>query len=88
LILPDVNLLVYAVDETGPWHDAARTWWENTLNASTPVALCYASILDFIRLTTNARIFQSPLGVDEALEIVESWLERPNTRLISPGIRH
>jgi predicted nucleic acid-binding protein len=40
MILPDVNLLVYAVDATSPNHERARRWWDDTLSSSTTVGLC------------------------------------------------
>jgi hypothetical protein len=88
MILPDINLLVYAVDANSPFHPKARRWWEEVLSSDQPVGLCYPSILGFIRLTTNRHVFRSPLGVRQALGIAESWLAQPNTRLLSPTGRH
>ena len=88
MILPDVNLLVSAIDQTIPFHHRARSWWDNILSSTEPVGLCYPSILGFIRLTTNRRLFDSPLSIDEALAQVHSWLEQPNTRVIVPTARH
>lgn len=72
MILPDVNLLVYAIDETNPFHKQSREWWDELLSSTEPVGLCYPAILGFIRLTTNRRIFESPLSVDTAVGYVES----------------
>ena len=54
MMLPDVNLLVYAVDETSPFHAPARRWWDDTLSSTAEVGRCCPSILGFIRLTTLA----------------------------------
>jgi toxin-antitoxin system PIN domain toxin len=88
VILPDINLLIYAVDETSPFHESARNWWDNQLSSTQPVGLCYPSILGFIRLTTNRRVFAEPLTIAEAIEQVQSWFDQPNTRLILPTERH
>jgi predicted nucleic acid-binding protein len=32
VIIPDINLLVYAHNEQAPQHAMAREWWENLLN--------------------------------------------------------
>jgi toxin-antitoxin system PIN domain toxin len=88
MILPDVNLLVYAIDETSSFHSDAKNWWDEILSSSGSIALCYPSVLGFIRLVTNRRIFESPLSVGEALEYVESWLAQPNTTLVVPTPRH
>lgn len=88
MILPDVNLLVYAVDTASPFHAQARRWWEEVLSSDQPVGLCYTSLLGFVRLTTNRRVVESPFVVGQALDIAESWLEQPNVRLLAPTGRH
>ena len=88
MILPDVNLLVYSIDETSPFHRGARVWWESVLSSTEPVGLCYPSILGFIRLVTNRRLFEKPLTVNIAIEHVERWFGQPNTMLIVPTTRH
>ena len=88
MMLPDVNLLVYAVDETSPFPAPARRWWDDTLSSTAEVGLCYPSILGFIRLTTNRRVFESPLSIGDALHRVQSWLDQPNAVLLAPTPRH
>ena len=88
MILPDVNLLIYAVDETSAFHSGAKTWWDGALSSSQIVGLCYPSMLGFIRLVTNRRVFASPLSITEALEYVDSWLTQPNTTIVVPTPRH
>ncbi len=88
MILPDVNLLVYSIDETSPFHGDARTWWDGVLSSTGIVGLCYPSLLGFIRLVTNRRVFESPLSIGDALEHVESWLAQPNVTLVVPTGRH
>jgi toxin-antitoxin system PIN domain toxin len=88
MILPDVNLSVYAIDETSSFHSDVKNWWDEVLSSSGSIALCYPSVLGFIRLVTNRRIFESPLSVGEALEYVESWLAQPNATLVVPTPTH
>ena len=88
MIVPDVNLLVYAVDATSPFHTRARGWWDDTLSSSADVGLCYPSVLGFVRMTTNRRVFDSPLQVADALEYVQGWLNQPNAVLLTPTGRH
>jgi toxin-antitoxin system PIN domain toxin len=88
VILPDVNLLVYAVDESSVFHSDAKTWWDGVLSSSRIVGLSYPSMLGFIQLVTNRRVFTTPLSVNEALEYVESWLAQPNTTIVVPTPRH
>lgn len=88
MIIPDVNLLVYAHDATSRRHEAARDWWETLLNGTTRVGLPWNAILGFIRISTHAGILQTPLDVGGACGRVRSWIARPQTILIHPGDRH
>ena len=88
MILPDVNLLVYAIDETSPFHTGARRWWETALSSSGTVGLCHPVVLGFVRLVTNRHVFSAPLLVGVALDNVQQWLDRPNVALLTPTDRH
>jgi uncharacterized protein len=86
--LPDVNLLLYAYDQRSPRHAAAKTWLEQTLSGSETVALAWAVLLSFIRMTTRRVINTKPLGVREAVGFVEEWLAQPCTTVVAPTGRH
>ena len=88
MILHDVNLLVYAVDESSPFHQSTNAWWNESLSASVPVGLCYPSILGFLRLVTNRRVFTDPLPLPSASALLEEWIEQPNTTFVLPTARH
>lgn len=88
MILPDVNLLVYAYDSTSRRHEVARIWWEGCLNGSQMIGLPWVLLLGFIRLLTNPRIFQNPYSPEEVLELVGTWLELPHIRIIHPSNDH
>ena len=86
--LLDLNLLLYALDESSPLHDDARPWVERALSGPETVALAWNVLLGFIRLSTRATVFSSPLRVDEALDVVVGWLEQPAVTVIHPTERH
>ena len=86
--LPDVNLLVYAYDLSSPRNDLALSWLEETLSGSETVALAWPAMLGFIRISTNPAIFQQALTPEEALDLVDSWLELPPVTLVHPTHRH
>ena len=88
MIVPDVNLLVYSVDAASPFHVGARRWWDGVLSSDSEVGLCYPSILGFLRMTTNRRVFESPLAIVDGLNRVQTWLDQPNTVLLAPTDRH
>lgn len=88
MIVPDVNVLIHAYNTDVPEHPAARRWWEQTLNGRRPVALSWASILGFLRLSTNRIVLASPLRPAEAIRHVRNWLVHPNTQIVTPGEEH
>lgn len=87
-MIPDLNLLMYAVDREAPDHEVALGWWEGTLSGSETVGLAWTVLLGFIRLTTNARVVRSPLEPAEALGHVDRWLALPVTTVVDPTDRH
>ena len=84
----DVNVLLYAVDETSPQHDRARAWLEAVLSSTETVALTWPVLLAFVRLTTRSAVFATPMTADEALDIVDGWLAQPTVVLVHPTDRH
>ncbi|MFM1848670.1 MAG: hypothetical protein RL417_2144 [Pseudomonadota bacterium] len=88
MILPDINLLVYAYDESSPFHAGAKRWLSTLLDGRREVGFPLVSILGFIRLTTNPKIFREPLSMTEACSIVEEWLKTPQAAVLSPGGKH
>jgi toxin-antitoxin system PIN domain toxin len=88
MIVPDVNLLLYAVMSNSLRHDRARTWWMGALNGTERVGLAEPALFGFLRLSTNRRVFVRALPADEAIELVESWLAQPQVEVLRSGTRH
>jgi toxin-antitoxin system PIN domain toxin len=88
VIIPDVNLLLYAYDSSSPSHERARSWWEHALSGREPVRLPWVTILGFVRIGTHSRVFARPMSVAEATGHVDSWLMQPVADVIEPGPRH
>lgn len=87
MIVPDVNLLVYAHDSTSPQHQKAKKWWENLLSGSEPVGLPVLVGLAFVRLATHPTLNENPMTVAEARGRVGSWLETPVTQWLTGSPR-
>lgn len=88
MILPDVNLLVYAYNVRAPQHARALDWWTKCLEGTDGVALAWAVIAGFVRITTSRRIFPNPLSVLEATERVGDWLALPQVQIVHPAQDH
>ncbi len=87
-MLVDANILLYAVDETSPFHPRARAWLEEALNGTRRVGIAWQTLAAFLRIVTNPRAVAEPLGPAEAWDLVESWLEAPTTWVPEPGPAH
>ncbi len=88
MILPDINLLVYAYNEDAPLHSASKAWWERCLSGAEPVGLAWVVLLGFIRLMSSRRALLEPMPAGEAVEHCRAWLGQPNTRIVTPGPSH
>jgi toxin-antitoxin system PIN domain toxin len=88
VIVPDINMLLYAHVSGFAEHGEARRWWEGLLNGHTQVGLAAPVLFGFIRLGTHHRILDLPIPVDRALGLVERWLSRSNVQFLLPGPRH
>jgi toxin-antitoxin system PIN domain toxin len=74
LILVDANLLVYAHVRSFPQHARARDWLDAQLSRRAPVGLPWPSLVAFLRIVTNPRVFQQPEPMNEAWRQVGAWL--------------
>jgi len=77
VIIPDVNLLVYATMTGTPHHRPAIVWWQDALNGREPVGLAPVVVMGFVRISTNARIFDGALPTETAIDYVQQWAARP-----------
>ncbi len=88
MIIPDVNVLLYAEIDAFPQHERAKAWWEEVLNSDAPVGIAPVCLFGFLRLVTSRKVFREPLGVEEAIGRVQRWFEQPNVASLVPGSQH
>ncbi len=88
MILVDANLLLYATITDYPQHGSARAWLEAQLNAPPRVGVPWVSLLAFLRISTNARLFPKPFSVADAWARVGDWLDLPNVWIPIETERH
>jgi toxin-antitoxin system PIN domain toxin len=88
MIVPDVNLLVYAYNCDAPRHSAAKKWWEDQMSGFREIGIPWVVAMGFLRLMTNPKVMERPMSALEALAGIRSWMERPMVRIIVPGPRH
>lgn len=89
MLLPDVNVLVYAhVEDSTPDHRAYAEWLTRLATGPEPFALSLLVIAGFVRVATNQRIFDPPSTLDQSFAFVASLLARPTARVVGPGPDH
>lgn len=86
--LIDLNVFVYAIDESSTRHEAARDWTQDALSGPGTIGLAWNVLLGFLRLSTHAAVFKNPLTVIQAVDLVDSWLAQPCTTVVQPTARH
>jgi toxin-antitoxin system PIN domain toxin len=88
VIVLDANLLLYAYDSLSSQHARARAWVEQVFSGSEPVGLPWPTVAAFLRIMTHPRLPGERLTLNEAVAVVDRWLEQPNVRLLAPGEDH
>ena len=88
MILPDINLLVYAHSGRAPLHEVSRIWWEGLIERDEPVGLPWVVVFGFVRLMTHPALLEKPITPAAAIDAVESWLAQPSVQILECGPRH
>jgi hypothetical protein len=88
MIVPDINLLVYAYNADAPRHLAARRWWEEVMSSGLSIGIPWAVSLGFLRLMTHPAVLVEPMRPRAAITVLESWYARDAVEVLSPGPRH
>lgn len=88
MILVDANLLIYAYFEESPHHQQSREWLDDQLSGFAAVGLPWPSLLAFVRLVTNPRIFRQAVSPSAAWRQVLDWLACEPAWIPLPSERH
>lgn len=88
MIIPDINLLLYAYHAGSPFHRQAEQWWRECLSNAEPVALVPAVAFGFVRIASNGRVFANPMTPAEATGHVRSWLQRGVVQVLETRTDH
>ena len=87
-MLLDANVLLFAVDESSPFHERTAAWLNDRLSGQRRVGFPWQSLGAFVRISTNPRITRNPLSPDRAWTHVEAWLHAEPAWIPVPTERH
>ena len=88
MILPDVNVLIYAFRGDAPRHAEFKAWLDDALKSDEAFGVSDFLLSGFLRIVTHPKIFRPPSTPAEALPFAEAFRLLPNAVLLSPGPRH
>ena len=88
MILPDVNVLVYAHREDADGHPAYRDWLESAVNADSAFGLSDLVVSGFVRVVTHPRVFMPASSLADAMQFAQELRNRPNRVAVTPGRDH
>jgi len=88
VILPDVNVLIYAFRSDSERHAEYRTWLQSVINGPAAYGVAPQVLSSIVRVCTHHRIFARPSSRNDVFEFCRVLLEQPNATVITPGERH
>ncbi len=88
MILPDVNVLIYAFRVDSKDHASYKAWLEDVINGPSAYGMSPQVLASVVRICSHPRIFTRPSGIDELLEYCRALVSQRNVMLIVPGNRH
>jgi hypothetical protein len=88
LILPDVNVLLYAFRPDSVRHKTFSVWLSSVVNAPSAFGMSPQVLSSLVRIATHPRIFVQPSRVAEVIRFADTLLNQTHCRIIQPGPRH
>lgn len=88
MILPDVNVLIYAFRSDSDRHPQFKAWLESVINGASAYGISPQVLSGVIRICTHPRIFARPSRTADAFLFCRALLEQPNATVITPRERH
>ena len=88
MILPDVNVLLYAFRKDLSNHSEYRDWLSEMVNGEAAYGISPQVLAGVIRIASHPRIFQQPSPAEEVTAFASRLIDQPHCQVIVPGSRH
>lgn len=88
MILPDVNVLIYAFRSDVDRHAHYKDWLESAVDGPAAYGISPQVLGSLLRVCTHPRVFEQPSSLETAFEFCRALLEHPNATVITAGERH
>jgi uncharacterized protein len=88
VILPDVNVLLYAFRGDSARHSVCKPWLDRIVLGDAQFGLSPLALSAVARIATNPRVFKQPSSVEEVFAFCGNLLGQPHCEPVRPGPRH
>jgi toxin-antitoxin system PIN domain toxin len=88
MMLPDVNVLIYAFRKDVAQHTICRAWLDQVVLNDARFGISPLALGAVVRITTQSRMYPAPSSLDEAFGFCEDILSQPHCQIVEPGERH
>jgi toxin-antitoxin system PIN domain toxin len=88
MILPDVNVLIYAFRSDSIHHSTCKTWLDEIVARDEPFGISPVALSAVARITTNPRTYKQPSRFVEVFAYCDNLLNQPHCEQVQPGPRH
>jgi toxin-antitoxin system PIN domain toxin len=88
MLMPDVNILVYAHREESAHHARYARWLKELATGFEPFAMSEPVMQGFVRVVTNRKIFAPASTAKQAFQFLDALTARPTSTVLRPGSRH
>jgi hypothetical protein len=88
VILPDVNVLIYAFRKDAPEHATCNPWLTRVVAEDSRFGVSPLALGALVRITTHPRTYAQPSTLSETFTFCDYLLAQPNCQIVEPGERH
>ena len=88
MIVPDLDLLIFAYNDGSEFHREARRWWEGLVNGTEPVGMPWQVSNGFIRQMATPSVVERPWTPAQATAMVAEWFSSDHIAALEPGPRY
>ena len=88
MIVPDLDLLIFAHNDSSPLHQEASVWWADLVNGAEPVGMPWQVSNGFVRQMATPRVVQTLWTPAQATRVVAEWFGNDHIAALNPGPRY
>ena len=88
MIVPDLDLLIFAYNDMSELHQEARAWWEGLVNGTETIGIPWQVSNGFVRQMANPGVVDRPWTPAQATRVVAEWFGIDHIVALDPGPRY